>query len=63
MIVEKISDDVWIVVIFFSYPEIVGSSRNSFRASFVRVFRWLSTECARGLTQVTEPYQTPNAGK
>ncbi len=33
MIVEKISDDLWIGEKFQSNPEIAGSPRNSFRAS------------------------------
>ena len=33
MIVEKISDDLWIAEKFQSNPEIAGSPRNSFRAS------------------------------
>ena len=35
MIVEKISDDLWIGEKFQSNPEIAGSPRNSFRASLV----------------------------
>ncbi len=36
MIVEKISDDLWIGEKFQSNPEIAGSPRNSFRASLVK---------------------------
>ena len=55
-------DDLWIAEKFQSNSEIAGSPRNSFRASVVieitggRALNWLGGE------ELTEPYQTSNAG-
>ena len=55
-------DDLWIAEKFQSNSEIAGSPRNSFRASVEikftggRALNWLGGE------ELTEPYQTPNAG-
>ena len=55
-------DDLWIAEKFQSNSEIAGSPRNSFRASVEikftggRALNWLRGE------ELTEPYQTPNAG-
>ena len=62
MCVEKYRDDLWIAEKFQSNSEIAGSPRNSFRASLTkemyagRALNWL------GGDELTEPYQTPNAG-
>ena len=47
MIVEKISDDLWIGEKFQSNPEIAGSPRNSFRASLV--FKFIGGRALNGL--------------
>ena len=55
-------DDLWIAEKFQSNPEIAGSPRNSFRASVGKEIAGGRALNGLGGDELTEPYQTPNAG-
>ena len=55
-------DEVWIAEKFQSNPEIAGSPRNSFRASVEIKITGGRALNGLGGDELTEPYQTPNAG-
>ena len=55
-------DDLWIAEKFQSNPEIAGSPRNSFRASVEIKITGGRALNRLGGDELTEPYQTPNAG-
>ena len=55
-------DEVWIAEKFQSNPEIAGSPRNSFRASVEIKITGGRALNRLGGDELTEPYQTPNAG-
>ena len=55
-------DDLWIAEKFQSNSEIAGSPRNSFRASVVPEITGGRALNGLGGEELTEPYQTPNAG-
>ena len=55
-------DDLWIAEKFQSNPEIAGSPRNSFRASVEIKITGGRALNGLGGDELTEPYQTPNAG-
>ena len=55
-------DDLWIAEKFQSNSEIAGSPRNSFRASVDQEIAGGRALNGLGADEVTEPYQTPNAG-
>ena len=56
-------DEVWIAEKFQSNPEIAGSPRNSFRASVDQEIAGGRALNGLGGDELTEPYQTPNAGQ
>ena len=60
--VEIVGDDLWIAEKFQSSLDIAGSPRNSFRASLN--VESIGGRALNGLggDELTEPYQTPNAG-
>ena len=55
-------DDLWIAEKFQSNSEIAGSPRNSFRASVDKEITGGRALNGLGGDELTEPYQTPNAG-
>ena len=55
-------DEVWIAEKFQSNSEIAGSPRNSFRASVAQMITEGRALNGLGGDELTEPYQTPNAG-
>ena len=55
-------DDLWIAEKFQSNSEIAGSPRNSFRASVDPEITGGRALNGLGGDELTEPYQTPNAG-
>ena len=55
-------DDLWIAEKFQSNSEIAGSPRNSFRASVDAEIAGGRALNRLGGDELTEPYQTPNAG-
>ena len=55
-------DDLWIAEKFQSNSEIAGSPRNSFRTSVGNEFRGGKALNGLGGDELTDPYQTPNAG-
>ena len=55
-------DEVWIAEKFQSNSEIAGSPRNSFRASVDQEIAGGRALNGLGGDELTEPYQTPNAG-
>ena len=55
-------DDLWIAEKFQSNSEIAGSPRNSFRASVDQEITGGRALNGLGGDELTEPYQTPNAG-
>ena len=55
-------DDLWIAEKFQSNSEIAGSPRNSFRASVVKEITGGRALNRLGGDELTEPYQTANAG-
>ena len=55
-------DEVWIAEKFQSNSEIAGSPRNSFRASVAQLITGGRALNRLGGDELTEPYQTPNAG-
>ena len=55
-------DEVWLAVKFQTNLEIAGSPRNSFRASVDNEFNGGKALNRLGGDELTEPYQTPNAG-
>ena len=57
-----IGDDLWIAEKFQSNSEIAGSPRNSFRASVDQEITGGRALNRLGGDELTEPYQTPNAG-
>ena len=60
--VEIAGDDLGIAEKFQSSQEIAGSPRNSFRASlYVKIVGGKALNRLGG-DELTEPYQTPNAG-
>ena len=60
--VENGGDEVWIAEKFQSNSEIAGSPRNSFRASLMEKSNGGRALNGLGGDELTEPYQTPNAG-
>ena len=60
--VENGCDELWIAEKFQSNSEIAGSPRNSFRASLDQEISGGRALNGLGADEVTEPYQTSNAG-
>ena len=55
-------DELWLAVKFQTNLEIAGSPRNSFRTSVGNEFRGGKALNGRGADNVTNAYQTLNAG-